>query len=198
MLVLGHPGAREPEQRREDDRDPEEPVGRVVARLLGQREAEDDERRRGRRGASPASVSRRAQLDPQVLPRRARRRPRGSVMRAPALRGKCHDPLGIVRRDRRQSRSRRVAASSRSRSCAPVLVERRERLVEHEQRRGRGAASGTAPAAGSSRVSTSRPARCRASHNANRSSSIPIRSRRSGTRYSRPKRSRFSSAVSSR
>ena len=131
MLLLGHPCPREPEERREDDRDPEQPVGRVVARTLRDREVEHDERRENeeehRRQRVPP-----AQLDAQILAR------------------ECHD-VGEVRH---ASASRAVwSAATRSGSCvvsddgAPAreprelaieerraaLVERRERLVENEQ-----------------------------------------------------------------
>ena len=44
VFAFGHPGSTEPEQRREDERDPEQPVRRVVAGVGRKREVEDDER----------------------------------------------------------------------------------------------------------------------------------------------------------
>ena len=70
VLLLGHPRTREPEQRREDDRDPEQPVRRIVLRVGRKREAEDDERREDEQQHRRERVAR-PELDLEVLRARA-------------------------------------------------------------------------------------------------------------------------------
>ena len=132
VLALGRPGAREAEQRREDERHPEQPVRRD---LVGARRAARSGRRRasrGRRAASPAAC--RAPAARAAGPcARARRRRRGTLMRAPAVRSRAARPGAgswVV--------SRTVAAPASCRELAveqlgALGVERGERLVEDEQ-----------------------------------------------------------------
>ena len=137
-LALGRPRPGEAEQRREDDRDPEQAVGSVVAGPGREREVEDRERREDeeqhRRQRVPGP-----ELEPQVLARE--RDDVGGVERdASSSRG----PAGGWRAASTRAgswvestivRSPVSAASSRSSSADAFLVERGERLVEHEQRR---------------------------------------------------------------
>ena len=131
VLVLGNPGAREPEQRGEDDRHPEQAVRGVVPRPLREREVEDDEVERTNRSIA-GSVS----------------RARSSTRRSFRV---SADDVGEVRHASASLAvascpTRRRARVSRRRSCAPrelgelpveergaLLVERSVRLVEHEQ-----------------------------------------------------------------
>ena len=71
VLLLRHPGPREPEQRGEDDRDPEQPVGRLVLRVGRKREAEDDESREDEQQHRGQRVPR-PELDLEVLARERR------------------------------------------------------------------------------------------------------------------------------
>ena len=177
-LALRRPRARQAEQRREDERDPEQPLCRDLVGPGREREVEDDERRddeeqhRGQRVPRP-------QLEPEVLARE--RADVGEVAHASARRavasGSTRAGSCVVRRMVVVPAS---AASSRSSSAAPSVVERRERLVEHEQ-------LGIVQERAAEREPLRHAARvrrdtrsARASQRPKRSSSIPIRSRRSG------------------
>ena len=68
LLALGHERAREPEQRGEEDRDPEQPDRLALRPAPGQREVEDDERREDEQQHRRQRLAR-AQLEQQVLAR---------------------------------------------------------------------------------------------------------------------------------
>ena len=196
LLALGDERARQAEQRGEDDRRPR--AGRAQRRRpLPRGSAKWKIVSAARTNSSIAgSGLLRAQLEQQVLARQ-----RGDVgdvascEREPARwRSARRAPARGSRRPRASASSASVASSS----SGPVGVERVERLVE-EQR---------APArAGATRQS---PSRCciprekvetrswRTSQRPNRSSSMPIRSPRSGRGRAGRRASRFSSGVSSR
>ena len=118
MLVLRDPGPREPEQRGEDDRDPEQPVRGAGPRLLGKCEVEDDERRQDEEEHGWQRVPP-PELDPQVLPRQSGdvgevRHPSATVVvaRGAMRSGSCVETTSV--------RSAASASSSRSRSAAPL------------------------------------------------------------------------------
>ena len=131
VLLLRNPGAREPEQRGEHDRDPEEPVRGVVPGSLREREVEDDEGREDEEEHRRQRVAR-AQLDPEVLARE--RRDVGEVGHASAS-------LAVARRSSRARscvdttivRCPASSSSSRSRRAAPCSSSAGVRLVEDEQ-----------------------------------------------------------------
>src|SRR5215208_1542780 len=115
LFALGDPGAREPEQGGEDDRDPEQAEPREVAGLGRQREVEDDEggddeqQHRRQRVARP-------QLEQQILPSERRHvvevvhgSASRAVARAASRSGACVATTNVAS----------LAASSASRSSAP-------------------------------------------------------------------------------
>src|SRR5581483_2030367 len=186
--------AREPEERREDESDPEEAERGDVAGAAREREVEHGQRREDEEQHRGHGLLR-AKLEQQVLARE--RADVGEVVHAKAS-------LSVAR------------CSTRSGSCVATTSARAESSVSVSSRSSAPAASralnGSSSTSSDGSWSRTRqrtrrccmprekvPTRsCRTSHSPNRSSSIPIRSRRSGTRYRRPKSCRFSSGVSSR
>ena len=180
LIALGREDAHEPEQRGEDERDPEEPVcGEVGA--LG-REGRSGRRRapRRRRGASRAACRARAARAGGPCASAWRRRG-SSVMRGRACRsqGARGEPGRASRRGRCV---RRAAPPAAVEQLDALGVEGVERLVEERAALARAGARGRARAAAASRARTSAARSFRALQRPKRSSSIPIRSRRSGTR----------------
>src|SRR5215211_5602264 len=196
LLALRDERAREPEQRGEDDRHPQKPEARELAGPRRQREVEDHERSGDEDQHGRERVPR-AHLEQQVLARERRDisgvAPHANARRAVASgsrrSGSCVATRNVA--------SPRRDASSRSSSSAPSASSAENgsssRSSSGSWRNTRHSASRwTIPRENDDTRSL------RASQRPNRSSSIPLRSRRSGTRYSRPYSSRFSSAVSSR
>src|SRR5919109_1145148 len=184
LLALGSEAAGQAEQRREDQRHPEQAERREPRGVLRQREVEDDERRDDEEQHRRQRVPR-AQLEPQIL---ARERPHVAQV-AHATRAFCAEASG-ANRDGAWVATRNVArcrssASSRSSSAAPSASS----AVKGSSKTYR---SGSWRKARQSASRWSIPRENddtrsrRASHSRKRSSSIPIRSRRSGTRYRRP------------
>src|SRR5438105_872822 len=184
LLALGREAAREAEESREDERHPEQPEGGEPRGVPREREVEDDECRDDEEQHRRQRVAR-PQLEPEVLSRQ--RRDVGEVAHAASLRlavaSACTRPGSCVA-TRNVPRSRR-SSSSRPRSSTPssssAVNGSSSTYRSGSWRKARQSAS---------RWSIPRekePARPRrASQRRNRSSSIPIRSRRSGTRYRRP------------
>ena len=178
LLALRHERAAEPEQRREEDRDPEQAARLEPRRRRRQREVEDDERRDDEEEHRRQRVPR-PQLEQQVLARE--RADVADVVHASASRPRRErrDAGGVVGGDE----ARPVAAQLGELGVEQLgagLVERRVRLVEHEQRRIVEQDAAEREPLRSSRASTRTRARARTSQSPKRSSSIPIRSRRSG------------------
>src|SRR5918999_1408545 len=179
LLALGDEGAAEGEERGEDDRHPEQALRRL--RLLArEREAEGDE------GGDDEEQHRRqhlaaAQLQEEILAGQG-----GGVAdvvghaqaRRPVARGARRSGSCVATR---KVRSPASAASSRSRSAAPSASS-----ALNGSSRSRRSGSCRSARQSASRCSIPRenePApSARASQSPKRSSSIPIRSRRSGTR----------------
>src|SRR5215208_689912 len=196
LLALRDERAREPEQRGEDNRHPQKPEARELAGAGRQREVEDHEGSRDEDQHGRQRVPR-AHLEQQILARERRDisdvAPHASARRAVASgsrrSGSCVATRNVA--------SPRRDASSRSSSSAPSASSAEN-------------GSSSRSSSGSWRSTRQSASRCtiprenddtrslRASQRPNRSSNIPLRSRRSATRYSRPYSSRFSSAVSSR
>ena len=132
MLVLRNPGPRESEQRREHDRDPEQPVRRAGRPMpSGSAKWKTTSVERTKRSIA-GRVSRAPELDPQVLARQ--RDDVGEVRHASA--SSCRGQRSEARRARGSRRRRSLAgqrlelAIEQRRSS---LVRARVRLVEHEQ-----------------------------------------------------------------
>src|SRR5918999_1154626 len=179
LLALGDEGAAEGEERGEDDRDPEQAL-RGLGLLAREREAEGDE------GGDDEEQHRRqhlaaAQLQEEILAGQG-----GGVAdvvghaqaRRPVARGARRSGSCVATR---KVRSPASAASSRSRSAAPSASS-----ALNGSSRSRRAGACRSARQSASRCSIPRenePApSARASQSPKRSSSIPIRSRRSGTR----------------
>src|SRR3954454_22607417 len=196
LLALRDERARGPEQRGEDNRHPEQAQARELAGARRQREVENHERGRDEDEHRRQRVAR-AHLEQQILAREGRDvsdvLPHASASRADASDARRSGSCVATRNVASPQRD----ASSRSSSSAPSASS----AEKGSSRRSN---------SGSCRNTRQSASRCtiprendetrsfRTSQRPNRSSSIPLRSRRSGTRYSRPYRSRFSSAVSSR
>src|SRR5581483_11667932 len=180
LLPLRDEGPRQAEQGGEDQRDPEEPLRRELRALRRQGEVEDDERRDHEQEHRRHRVAR-PQLEDQVLPGQNRHvvevAPHANASRLRASgssrAGSCVATSNVARS--RSSESSRSSSADPSSSSALYGSSSRSRL---------GSCRSTRQSA--SRCSIPRenePVRSlRTRQSPKRSSSIPIRSRRSGTR----------------
>ena len=131
LLALGREGARQPEERREDDRDPEQAGLGALRRAAREREVEDRQRRDDEEQHRRQRVAR-AQLEQQVLARerrdvsgvRAHASASLAVARAASASGSCVATSAVT-----PARS----ASSACEQLGALDVEPVERLVEEQQ-----------------------------------------------------------------
>ena len=121
--------APEPEQSREENRDPEQAAGGELRRARRKREVEDNEHRDDEQQHRGDRVPR-PQLEQQVL-RVTRERRRGSSCEREARRRERLDPLRVVGRDEKGAVAAKLGELCVEQLGA-LVVERRVRLIEHE------------------------------------------------------------------
>ena len=127
----GTNAAREPEERGEEDRDPEQPDRLALGAAARQREPERDSVATTKRSIA-GSVSRARSSSSKSL--RASAATSRAYVTARALRTPAAEPLAVVRRDEERGAAeplRQLAVES----SRTLVVEAGERLVEQQQRR---------------------------------------------------------------
>ena len=137
-LTLGRPGARQAEERGEDERDPEEAVGGVVRGVGRKREVEHDERGEDEQEHRRERLAR-AQLEPEILARQ--RHDVGAVSRRGVSCAAEQRSRVVARCSTRAGswvETTRVALPGERRELPveqrrALFVERGVRLVEQEQ-----------------------------------------------------------------
>src|SRR6266851_4467589 len=184
LLPLRHERAAEAEQRREDDRHPEQSTRREPRRAARQREMEDDERRDDEEQHCGQRVAR-AQLEQEVLA--CKRSHVGEIVHAAsATRTVSNDSVRAG--SWVETTSVRCPLSSRNWSSSSRAPSVSSAVYGSSRTSSVGSCSNTRQSASRWVMPREYVATrsWRASQRPKRSSSIPIRSRRSGTRYSRP------------